>query len=181
MKRVFLLAFLLAACREDTSLPAPVEMTAQTVGYFCQMNVLEHGGPKGQIALDGLPGKPLFFSQVTETVDYLRMPEQNFKVLATYVNDMGAAVSWADLGTGNWILIDKAVFVVGSDQMGGMDQPEFFPFADAAKAARFAAEHGGTVTSLPNLLAATPDPSADTSDTTDYGTRLRALTQQPGG
>ena len=181
MRKLLICALLLSACREDASLPPPVEMTAQSVGYFCQMNVLEHGGPKGQIALEGWPGRPLFFSQVTETVDYLRMPEQNAKVLATYVNDMGAAPSWADPGAGNWILIDKAVFVVGSDQMGGMDQPEFIPFADPSKAAAFASLHGGAVIALADLPAAPTDDSADTGEASDYGARLRALTQQPGG
>lgn len=182
MNRTLILALLLAACKQDSaSLPAPVEMTAQSVGYFCQMNVLEHGGPKGQIALDGLPGKPLFFSQITDTVAYLRMPEQNYKILATYVSDMGAAPSWAQPGTDNWVLIDKAVFVVGSDQLGGMDQPEFVPFSDPAKAAGFIALHGGKVMALAELPATMPDLPAQANDTTDYGARLRALTQQPGG
>ena len=181
MKRILLLGLLLTACREEATLPPPVEMSAETVGYFCQMNVLEHGGPKGQIALEGLPGKPLFFSQITETVDYLRMPEQNFKALATYVNDMGAAPHWNDTGTGNWILISSAVFVVGSDQLGGMDQPEFVPFADPCNAAAFARQHGGAVLAFADLPIAPISSAADADDTEDYGARLRALTQQPGG
>ncbi len=42
MKRAIALILLLAACREDVAaVPQPVEMTAQTLGYYCQMNVLE--------------------------------------------------------------------------------------------------------------------------------------------
>jgi len=182
MKRALIVALLLAACRDEgTSRPDPIAMTDQSVGYFCQMNVLEHGGPKGQIALDGLPGKPLFFSQVTDTVAYLRMPEQNYKILATYVSDMGAAQSWSQPGAENWMRIDKAIFVVGSDQMGGMDQPEFVPFSDPAKAADFIAHHGGKTMTLSELPDASSQGPADGDDANDYGARLRALTPQPGG
>ncbi len=181
-RTVFALLLLLAACKEDpANLPGPVSMTAQSVGYFCQMNVLEHGGPKGQIALEGLPGKPLFFSQVSDTVAYLRMSEQNYKVLATYVSDMGAASTWAAPGIDNWILIDKAVFVVGSDQPGGMDQPEYVPFADPAKAAAFATLHGGKVLTLSDLPTRLTDPAADAGEPADYAARLRALTLKSGG
>ena len=184
MKRLLIL-LVLAACREDAALPPPLAMTAQSVGYFCQMNVLDHGGPKGQIALDGLPGMPLFFSQVSDTLAYLKMPEQNYKVLATYVSDMGAAPSWDHPGAANWVLIDTAVFVVGSDQPGGMDQPEVVPFADPAKAATFAAEHGGHLVSLSQLLSPTSQPTADdlttAGDDADYSARLRALTPKSGG
>lgn len=185
---VLALLLLLAACKEETAaLPPAVPMTAQSVGYFCQMNVLEHGGPKGQVALDGLPGKPLFFSQVRDTVAYLRMPEQNYKILATYVSDMGAAPSWDQPGINNWVLIDKAVFVVGSDQMGGMDQPEFIPFADPSKADAFAKAHGGQVMALQDIPASALQPpeaeasAASTGDDTDYTARLRAQTQKAGG
>ena len=186
MKRFLILFVLLAACREDGSaLPAPIQMTVRSVGYFCQMNVLEHGGPKGQIALEGLPGRPLFFSQVSDTLAYLRMPEQNYKVLATYVSDMGAAPSWDQPGANNWVLIDKAVFVVGSDALGGMDQPEIVPFGDPSKAADFAKVHGGQVVPLTQLLLPlsqpAPDTAAATGDDADYSARLRALTQKPGG
>ena len=186
--RILALLLLLAACKEETAaLPDPVPMTAQSVGYFCQMNVLEHGGPKGQIALDGLPGKPLFFSQVRDAVAYLRMPEQNYKVLATYVSDMGAAPSWSQPGADNWVLIDKAVFVVGSDQLGGMDQPEIVPFSDPAKASAFARAHGGQVMALKDIPASalqTPEaaiPAETSVDDTDYAARLRAQTKKAGG
>ena len=184
--RILALLLLLAACKEETAaLPPAVPMTAQSVGYFCQMNVLEHGGPKGQVALDGLDGKPLFFSQVRDTVAYLRMPEQNYKVLATYVSDMGAAASWDQPGADNWVLIDNAVFVVGSDQMGGMDQPEFIPFADPAKAADFAKLHGGQVMALKDIpasaLQAPETDAANSGDDTDYTARLRAQTKKAGG
>lgn len=181
--RVLALLLALAACKEDQAAPPPVEMTADTTGYFCQMNVLEHGGPKGQIALEEIPGKPLFFSQVSDTVAYLRMPEQNYKVLATYVSDMGAAPDWDHPGTRNWILIDKALFVVGSDAVGGMGQPEFVPFSDPDKAAQFARAHGGHVTpyaELPVQVSAGADNAPSVADEADYSARLQAQTPKTG-
>ncbi|MDZ4093708.1 MAG: nitrous oxide reductase accessory protein NosL, partial [Paracoccaceae bacterium] len=74
----------LAACREDAPLPGPVAMTAEAVGHYCQMGILEHPGPKAQVHLDGLPA-PLFFSQVRDAVAYQRMPEQSGRIIAIYV------------------------------------------------------------------------------------------------
>ena len=184
MKRILCLCLtlLVSACQEEEAkLPPPMAMTAQAVGYFCQMNVLEHGGPKGQIALDGYPGGAIFVSQISDTVAYLRMPEQNYKVLATYVTDMGTA-PWDEPGKAQWILIEKAVFVVGSDQMGGMGQPEYVPFSDPQKAAAFAEAHGGKVVSLVDIPAAEASAAAATPETddTDYSTRLRNQTQKEG-
>ena len=47
--------------------PPPVAMTPESVGHYCQMNVLEHPGPKGQIWLKDVLS-PLFFSQVRDVV-----------------------------------------------------------------------------------------------------------------
>ena len=189
MKRLFLIALLaLAACKEDQAgLPPPVPMSESAVGYFCQMNVVEHPGPKGQAHLDGQPGKPLFFSQVRDTIAFMRMPEREGRVLAVYVNDMGAAPSWEEPGINNWTLIDKASFVVGSDANGGMGTPEIVPFADPAKAQAFAAKHGGKVMALKDspdeaVFADGVGGSAATSDEADpdYVNRLRDLSQKLG-
>lgn len=184
MKRALALILLLAACREDTAaLPQPVEMTAQTVGYYCQMNVLEHPGPKGQIHLDGLPGAPLFFSQVRDVVAYKRMPEQSHTITAIYVNDMGAAPSWDNPGVGNWVPLSDVIFVVGSDMMGGMGVAELVPFKDPAKAMAFVDEHGGRVMALDQIPQndVTP-PVADAGDTDeDYAARLKKLGTKVGG
>ena len=53
---------LLGACRQDSAaLPDPVPLTPEAVGYFCQMNLLEHDGPKAQLYLKQFP-QPLFVS-----------------------------------------------------------------------------------------------------------------------
>ncbi len=181
MKHLMLCLLLVSACKEDAAMPLPVAMTADSTGYFCQMELLEHPGPKAQIHLATYPGAPLFFSQVRDAVAYLRMPEQADTVIATYVSDMGAAISWADPGATNWIAADKAVYVVGSSAKGGMDAPEFVPFSDPIKAQAFAAQNGGQVMPLAEISDAAVAISAapDTSDT-DYSARLRALSAPTG-
>lgn len=187
MKRALLLLMLLTACRdEQAAVPSPVPMTADSVGYFCQMNVLEHPGPKGQAHLDGLTGKPLFFSQVRDAIAYMRMPEQSHPILAVYVSDMGAAPSWDEPGADNWILIDEASLVVGSDITGGMGAPEIVPFLDKAKADDFARQHGGTVEALADIpdtaiFADRQDPAAAAPGDSDYQNRLHDLSQKLGG
>lgn len=145
----------LAACDEAQQAaapPPPVELTAEAVDHFCQMDVLEHPGPKAQIHLEGHP-QPLWFSQVRDAVAFLRSPEKMGVVTATYVNDMGRAPSWEIPGEGNWIGMDAAHFVIGARIAGGMGAPEFAPFADAAAASAFAAEHGGAVLRLDAIPA----------------------------
>lgn len=188
MRRAGLLALLLlVACREEAAAPPPVELTAQTVGYFCQMNLMEHPGPKAQVHLDTYPGRPLFFDQVRDAVAYLRLPEQDGRALAAYATDMGAAASWQDPGSGHWVALDKALYVVGSDMEGGMGQPELVPFADPAKARAFAATHGGQLMRLDEIPAAAlgGDEAAggldSVSDSEDYSARLRAARDDTGG
>lgn len=151
MKRLLLTAtaaLALTACKDDVAArPDPVPMTADSLGHFCQMNMLEHPGPKAQVHLDGLPD-PLFFSQVRDALAYQRMPEQSHAIAAIYVSDMGAAPSWDNPGADNWIAAGDAVYVSGAAATGGMGAPEFVPFSDRAAAEAFAAANGGTTLSL---------------------------------
>ncbi len=181
MKVLILAIFLLAACKEDAPIPLPVALTSDSTGYFCQMDMLGHPGPKAQIHLATYPGAPLFFSQVRDAVAYLRMPEQVDTVTAVYVNDMGAARSWAEPGATNWIAADKALYVVGSTAKGGMDAPEFVPFSDPTKAQSFATENGGQVMSLTQIPETAVTVSIATGDTdADIAARLHALTDIGG-
>ncbi|WP_149139889.1 nitrous oxide reductase accessory protein NosL [Gemmobacter caeruleus] len=185
MKRALLLILLaLAACRDEVAQSVtPVALTAEAVGHYCQMNLIEHPGPKAQIHLEGLPGAPLFFSQVRDAIAYARLPEQSHRILAIWVNDMGApGATWDQPGTENWIDAGAAHYVVGAAVEGGMGAPELVPFADAARARAFAADHGGVVMALPAI----PDtqvmaPVADTADDADFTRRLRDLSQRTGG
>ncbi len=183
MKRALLIALALAACTEEVAQNTdPLPLTPETLGYFCQMNLLEHGGPKGQVHLEGLPGAPLFFSQVSDLVTYLRLPEQSNTVLAIYVSDMGAeGATWDLPGAENWTDATTATYVVGADVTGGMGAPELAPFADSAKARAFAALHGGSVMTLETIpdSALTPLPP-DPTDDDDYSRRLKSLSGTEG-
>ncbi|KPQ07184.1 MAG: putative lipoprotein involved in nitrous oxide reduction [Rhodobacteraceae bacterium HLUCCA12] len=179
----------LAACREDSAetLPDPVTMTAEAVGHFCQMNLLEHPGPKAQVHLDGMPW-PLFFSQVRDAVAYQRMPEQSHLITAIYVSDMAApGADWDDPGADNWITADDAHYVVGADVEGGMGAPELVPFSNRDAAEDFVNQHGGTVLALSDIadddvLAPVEfDGDIGSGDDSDFDERLRALSNDLEG
>lgn len=157
MKPLLVLAVLLvAACREDVAeVPPPASMTDEALSFFCQMNVSEHGGPKGQIHLDGMPA-PLFFAQVRDLVAYLKSPERSADIAAIYVSDMGVATAWNEVGPDNWIAAQTAHFVVDAGVKGGMGAPEIVPFADEAAAQRFVQRYGGSIVDLDRI----PDAAA---------------------
>ncbi|MDO5605778.1 MAG: nitrous oxide reductase accessory protein NosL [Paracoccus sp. (in: a-proteobacteria)] len=181
---------LLAACREEAALPAPVTMTEDAIGHYCQMNLTEHPGPKAQVHLkDGL--FPLFFSQVRDAIAYQRMPEQAAEIAVIYVSDMATAPSWDDPGDDNWLVLEDAVFVAGSRREGGMGAPEIVPFSDPDAADRFVAEYGGYALKLDQIsdaevlvaqdrpiTSADEDASPDDGHADDYAARLRALSPQ---
>ncbi|WP_375173633.1 nitrous oxide reductase accessory protein NosL [Pseudooceanicola sp.] len=157
-------------------------MTAEAVGFYCRMDIIEHDGPKGQVQLDGLPGA-LFFSQVRDTVAYLHMPEQSHDIAVAYVQDMSGPATWETPGP--WIEATSALYVLGSDARGGMDAPEFVPFSDRTAAEAFAARHGGQIrpfaeiTSADVLAPTEPQESSDTPD--DIADRLQKLSDGPQG
>ena len=151
MKRLALALLLLAGCgEEEAALPDPVRLTAEAVGHYCMMTVLDHEGPKAQIHLDGIP-EPIFFTQVRDALAYAKGPERSAELRAIYVSDMGAAPSWAEPGPDNWVLAQGASFVVGGNVRGGMGAPEIVPFSSAEAAARFAARHGGRVRAFADI------------------------------
>jgi len=179
----------LGACREDSASapPAPVTMTAEAVGHYCQMNLLEHPGPKAQVHLDGLPW-PLFFSQVRDAVAYQRMPEQSHMISALYVSDMGAeGAHWDDPGADNWIVAEGALYVIGAAVEGGMGAPELVPFSTREAAEAFVQEHGGAVRALADipdadvLAPVTFEADIGGDDDADFNERLRALTRETEG
>lgn len=186
MRSVFLVAFALlglAACREEkASLPQAVAVTDEALGYYCQMSMSEHAGPKAQVHLANTPA-PLFFSQVRDAIAFQRMPEQQGEILAVYVSDMSRAPGWQDPGANNWILLDAAYLVVGSDAVGGMGAAEIVPFSIREDALAFATERGGTVLAIreiPDDAVLSPVEVAASDDRDgDIARRLRAL--QPNG
>ncbi|OYX41684.1 MAG: copper resistance protein CopZ [Rhodobacterales bacterium 32-67-9] len=188
MKRALLVLLLLAACKEEAQDLSPVNLTEAAVGHYCQMNILEHPGPKAQVHLEGFPGKPLFFSQVRDAVAYSRLPEQDGVILAVYVNDMGATgATWEEPGIANWIPASDAHYVVGSSVEGGMGAPELVPFADLASATAFADQRGGRVVTLSDIPdAAVMAPVALDGETgadgdADFNARLKRLSDKIEG
>lgn len=143
---VLLGATALAGCSEEVSeaLPPPHELTPAAIGHYCGMNVLEHGGPKGQIILASQTD-PIWFSSARDAVAFTLLPEEPKDIRAIYVSDMAKAPSWEDPGANNWVEARKAFFVIGSSVQGGMGAPETVPFSDQAAADKFAVEHGGRV------------------------------------
>lgn len=177
----------LGACRDEVAvLPDPVDMTAEAVGHYCQMNMLEHPGPKAQVHLSGLLN-PLFFSQVRDAVAYQRMPEQSHAIVVIYVSDMGGGADWEDPGSHNWISAETAIYVVGAQIVGGMGAPELVPFSTRVEAEAFVSNHGGDIMSLdeiPDDMVLAPveiDEDTDTEDESDFEQRLRALSRQMEG
>lgn len=146
---LFVLVLAVAGCKEETASvkPAPVQLTLEAAGHYCQMTVLEHDGPKAQIHLAG-NSHPFWFTQVRDAVAFTRLPEEPKDYVAIYVNDMAKAESWAQPGTANWIDADAAWFVIGSRQLGGMGAPEAIPFGTRAAADAFVSENGGAVVRL---------------------------------
>jgi copper chaperone NosL len=140
------LAVMLAACSEEpgSNGPAPVATTPDATGHYCGMLLAEHAGPKGQILLKSAD-QPVWFTSVRDTFTFLELPEEPKDIAAVYVSDMGKAPSWEKPGDGNWILAEKAVYVVESDRVGGMGGAEAVPFGEEASAKAFIEEHGGRV------------------------------------
>ena len=138
-----LVAILIGGCseRQPVEIPPPQELTREAVGYYCQMIVLNHNGPKGQIFLADKE-QPLWFTSVRDTIAFTMLPGEPKNIAAIYVTDVGNA-SWDQPEPGTWIDARKAVYVVGSDRVGGMRAPEAVPFKTPEDAERFMQQHGG--------------------------------------
>ena len=138
----------LCACQDEVASapPQPVVMTADAIGHYCQMIVLEHEGPKAQIHLADKQ-QPIWFTQVRDAIAFIKLPEETGEVIAIYVNDMAASDNWKNPGEDNWINARDAFYVLGSNKKGGMGAPEAVPFSTAQKAEEFAKQHSGEVVS----------------------------------
>ncbi len=145
----FVLAALLAlsACGDTSTTetpPPPHQLTAEAIGNYCGMNVLEHGGPKSQIILASRI-EPVWFSSARDAFAFTMLPEEPKDIQAIYVSDMAKASSWEDPGAANWVSAKSAFYVIGSRKKGGMGADETVPFSTREAAEKFAAEQGGRV------------------------------------
>ncbi len=149
MRRLLLACLVLvAACKEEVAVKPPaVPMTDEALGYFCQMSLREHKGPVAQVHLANHE-RPLWFSQVRDAIAFARMPEEMAEITAIYVSDMSSPSAWQETGSGRWLDVGEATYVIGGETPGGMGAPEAVPFADAAAAAAYASGNGGRVAKL---------------------------------
>jgi copper chaperone NosL len=141
-----LAVLLLSACGEDdqplaAKAPAPKPLTRDAIGYYCNMIVADHLGPKGQVLISGR-AQPVWFSSARDTIAFTLLPEEPKNIAAIYVNDMGRA-SWDHPEADTWIDARKAWYVIGSKRAGGMGAPEAVPFAAKPDAESFAHRYGG--------------------------------------
>lgn len=160
-----------AGCQKEAArLPLPQKMTADAIGHYCGMNLLEHPGPKGQIFAASLI-EPVWFSSVRDTIAFTMLPDEPKDIQAIYVSDMGKARSWDHPGTDNWVEARKALFVIGSKLKGGMGGDEAVPFSDRAAAEKFAAENGGRIVAFDQVprdyVLASGDDKADAASNDD--------------
>ena len=163
---------LLAGCNEkqQAALPMPRGLTAEVIGHYCGMNVLEHPGPKGQIFAASLI-EPVWFSSARDAIAFTMLPDEPKDIEAIYVSDMAKAPSWDKPGTDNWVAARRALFVIGSGVKGGMGGNEAVPFSERNAAERFAAENGGQVVAFTDVprdyVLGSNDASAASDDKSD--------------
>ncbi len=145
-------SLLLAGCQKEqqAEMPPPFSLTAEAMGRYCGMNVLEHAGPKGQIILQQIP-EAIWFSSARDTVAFTMLPDEPKEIAAIYVSDMGKAASWEKPGAENWVDARKAFFVIGSSLRGGMGAEEAVPFSEEAAAREFVGKNGGEVVKFNDL------------------------------
>jgi len=169
---VFLGVVTLAGCKEDVAEvpPVPHELTSAAIGYYCGMNLIEHGGPKGQIILASR-NDPIWFSSARDAVSFTLLPEEPKDIRAIYVSDMAKAPSWDDPGTKNWVDARTAFFVIGSRVAGGMGAPETVPFSNRQAADKFVAEQGGKVVTF-DAIPRDYVLSSDTNTSDPMGTAI---------
>jgi copper chaperone NosL len=140
-------AMMLAGCGDEQAKvtpPPPQDLTAEAIGHYCGMNVLEHPGPKGQIILASRID-PVWFSSARDAIAFTLLPDEPKDIRAIYVSDMAKAPDWEKPGAGNWVDARKAWFVIGSAKRSGMGAEEAVPFSGRNAADRFANENGGRV------------------------------------
>lgn len=137
---VLLATLFLGACKTDEKSLAPVEVAADTACSLDGMLLADFPGPKAQIHYE--QGKPDFFCDTVEMFSLYLRPEQQKRVKAVFVQDMGAT-DWMS-PQGHWIDAKSAFYVQGSKLKGSMG-PTLASFAQEAAARTFAAKNGGTV------------------------------------
>lgn len=148
-KYFLILAFsmFLSACSgsaEESVPPPPKEITLDSVGHFCGMDLIEHDGPKGQIFIKGSE-RPLWFSTIRQVMAYTILPDSPKGLSAIYVTDMSKTQNLRQPEAGSWMKATEAYYVTESRSQGGMGGEDPLPFSDKTHALAFIQEHGGRI------------------------------------
>ena len=144
-----LLILFLVAC--DNSSPRqvyePQAVTRDDIGYYCNMIVEDHSGPKGQILLTGTE-KAIWFTSARDAVAFNLLPGESKNIAAFFVTAMDEA-EWnhPEKQINSWIHAKSAWYVINSKQLGGMGQMEVIPFKQEQSASDFVNEYGGEIVS----------------------------------
>ena len=134
-------ALMLAACGQTTETPPkPAEITRDTACTLDGMLLADYPGPKAQIHY--AEGQPEFFCDTIEMFSIYLRPEQQRRVRAMFVQDMGKT-DWND-PRGHWIDAKTAFYVMGSSRRGSMG-PTLASFSSEQDASAFAQKYGGRV------------------------------------
>lgn len=149
------LALLLWGCQpnEQIAIPGAEVPKEDAIGYFCNMLVSNHSGPKSQIHLSD-KAEPLWFVSVRDGIAFTRLPEESRGVSALYVTVLdvnGGNQDHPEAVIDAWIEAEKASYVIESNQRGGMGAMETFPFRHVTNAEQFVQAHGGRVVSLAEI------------------------------
>ncbi len=143
----------LTACSQtEQAPPAPQEIAQGTSCTLDGMLLADFPGPKAQIHY--VQGATEFFCDTVEMFSITLRPEQQKKIRAVYVQDMGKT-DW-NSPQGHWIDAKTAVYVQGSKLRGSMG-PTFASFADEGAAKAFVEKNGGKLLRFNEI---TPDMAA---------------------
>lgn len=126
--------------KSETAAAQPVELTRDIACSLDGMTLMDYPGPKAQIHYES--GDPDFFCDTVEMFAIFLKPEQQKRVRAIFVQDMGQA-DWAN-PIGHWIDAKTAFYVSGSKRRGSMG-PTLASYAREEDARSLAAKEGGQV------------------------------------
>lgn len=132
----------------NSAASVPLEPDGDAIGYYCNMMIVNHDGPKGQVHV-AAQEQPLWFASVRDTLAFTQLPGEPKNLRGIFVNDMTNVVPgqprWRQPQPGTWINARQAWYVVDAPVRGGMGAPEPVPFEQREAADRFAADYGGRV------------------------------------
>lgn len=132
--------------QESEQVPARAQPVSNDhIGYYCNMIVVNHAGPKGQIQLTN-KDQALWFTSVRDTIAFTLLPEEPKNIAAIFVTAMDQS-EWdhPENELSHWLAAESAWYVIRSEKRGGMGQLEAIPFEERNSALKFAEQHGGEV------------------------------------